>query len=307
MIDLDKLNVFLHAAETLNFSQTAQQLHVSQPTVSKYIGELEQTFNVKLFERKGSSMSLTNAGKTLMPWARHLLHQSIELEEMMMSLQGEAVGHLKIACSTAAGKYILPRLAARFRGYHPSVSISILTCTQEDVTLRLLEDEADLGVVSVEVDGERLECQRFFTDHLVLIAPEDHPWAKREMIEPEELLDVPMIMRESTSGTHRAMRLKLAEHDIALDDLNVFLEVGNAEAIVTAVSSNLGVSFVSKLAAVYALSWGAVVEVPVNGIKLKRELCMARCSIAKPNQAQEAFWSFIHHPENDDLFALAEV
>ena len=95
--------------------------------------------------------------------------------------------------------------------------------------------------------------------------------------------------------------------DIAVDDLKVFLEVGNAEAIVTAVSSNLGVSFVSKLAASYALSWGAVVEVPVNGIKLKRELCMARCSIVKPNQAQEAFWSFIHHPENDDLFALAEA
>jgi DNA-binding transcriptional LysR family regulator len=307
MIDLDKLNVFLHAAESLNFSHTAQQLHVSQPTVSKYISELEHEFNVTLFNRKRGGLQLTNTGKTLVPWARRLLHQSLELEEMMLSLQGEVAGHLKIACSTAAGKYILPRLAARFRRHHPGVQISILTCTQEDVALRLLEDEADLGVVSVEVGGEQMECQRFFTDHIVLIVSEDHPWAKREAIEPDELLDAPMIMREPTSGTRRALLLKLAEHDIGMDDLNVFLELGNAEAIVTAVSSNLGVSFVSKLAAAYALSWGAVVEVPVHDVTLQRQLCMARCCMVQPNRAQEAFWGFIHHPENDDLFALAEA
>lgn len=307
MLNLDKLNVFLYAAENLNFSHTAQQLHVSQPTVSKYISELEHEFNVTLFDRKGGGLQLTNAGKTLVPWTRHLLHQSIELEEMMLSLQGEVIGHLKIACSTTAGKYILPRLAARFRRHHPGVRIAILTCTQEDVALRLLEGEADLGVVSVEVGGARLECQRFFTDHIVLIVPEGHPWAERQAIEPEELLDAPLIMREPTAGTRRALLSALAAYDIGLDDLNVFLELGNAEAIVTAVSHNIGVSFVSKLAAAYALAWGAVVEVPVRGIKLQRQLCMARCCMAQPNRAQEAFWGFIHHPENDDLFALAEA
>ncbi len=70
MLDLNKINVFLHAAESLNFSHTAHQLHVSQPTVSKYIGDLEHEFNVTLFDRKGSGLQLTNAGKTLVPWAR---------------------------------------------------------------------------------------------------------------------------------------------------------------------------------------------------------------------------------------------
>ncbi len=218
----------------------------------------------------------------------------------MLSLPGEIVGHLKIACSTTAGKYILPRLAARFRRHHPGVHISILTCTQENVGLRLLENEADLGVVSVEMGGERLECQRFFTDHIVLIAPQGHPWTKREAIEPEDMLDAPLIMREPAAGTRRALLSALAAYDITLDDLNVFLEVGNAEAILTAVSYNTGVSFVSKLAAAYALSWGSVVEAPVRGIKLQRQLCMARCGMTQPNRAQEAFWGFIHHPENDD-------
>ncbi|MBE2198132.1 MAG: LysR family transcriptional regulator [Anaerolinea sp.] len=72
MLDLNKLNVFLHAAQTLNFSQTAQMLHISQPTVSKYVGELEREFDVILFDRDGGHLHLTNTGKTLLPWARQL-------------------------------------------------------------------------------------------------------------------------------------------------------------------------------------------------------------------------------------------
>jgi DNA-binding transcriptional LysR family regulator len=115
VIDLNKLNAFLHAAETLNFSTAAQQLHVSQSTISKYINALEHEFDVPLFERAPGGLQLTSAGKTLGPWARRLVHESLDLHGMMLSMSGEAVGQLQIACSTTAGKYILPQLAGRFR------------------------------------------------------------------------------------------------------------------------------------------------------------------------------------------------
>ena len=306
MLDLNKLNVFLHAAGSLNFSQTAQCLHISQPTVSKYIKELEQEFRVPLFDRAGGRPQLTNAGKTLLPRARQLVHQSLDLEELMSSLNTEIVGQLKIACSTTAGKYILPQLAARFRRHHPGVHIYIMACSQEQVTLRLLESEADLGVVSMEVGSEHLDCQGFFSDHIVLVVPAHHPWAKREFIEPAELLETPIILREPTSGTRRAMLSELATYDITLDDLDILMEVGNAEAIVAAVSSGLGVSFVSRRATAFALAWGTVAEVPVAGIELHWKLCMARYSLAAHSRVQEAFWGFIHDSANSDLFALAE-
>lgn len=306
MIDLDKLNAFLHAAETLNFSAAAQQLHVSQPTISKYVNALEHDFDVELFERTPSGLQLTSAGKTLVPWARRLVHESLDLHTMMLSMRGEAVGQLRIACSTTAGKYILPQLAGRFRHRHPGVMVSILSCTQEHVAARLLEGEADLGVLSVEVGVGQLECQEFFTDHIGLIVPGQHPWTGREQIEPGELIEEPFIMREPTSGTRRALLTALAKHDITLSDLDVFLEVGNAEAIVSAVTNGFGVSFVSRLSSTYARTWGCVVEVPVAGIELKRQLCMARCCRIPPNRAVEAFWGFVHSPTNDDLFKLAE-
>jgi DNA-binding transcriptional LysR family regulator len=227
--------------------------------------------------------------------------------EAMISMKEEIVGHLYIACSTTAGKYVLPQIAGRFRRHHPGVHISILTCTQGQVPINLMESEVDFGAMSVEFSSEQLECQELFIDHIIFIVPGKHPWAQRQSIEPAELLEVPFILREATSGTRRVLLSELAKYDIKLDDLDVFLELGNAEAIVTAVTYNLGVSFVSRLAAAHARICGFVVELPVNGIKLERRLCIARRSLTQPNRAQEAFWGFIHSPENDDLFAQSSL
>ena len=102
------------------------------------------------------------------------------------------------------------------------------------------------------------------------------------------------------------MLAELGMHDITLDDMNVFLEVGNAEAIVKAVEANYCVSFVSRLAAKWALDQGLVVEIPVNGIQLRRQIYMIRSEMYHASRAVEAFWSFIHFPTNADLLQIAE-
>jgi DNA-binding transcriptional LysR family regulator len=305
MIEPDQLNVFLRAAETLNFSETAKQLHVSQPTVSKRIQDLERGLKVTLFERSPGGLRLTDAGKTLQPWARKLIHQMHVLEDMMASLQTEVSGNLNIACSTTAGKYILPQLAARFRHRYPRIHVSILSCTSENVALRLLEGEAHLGVVSREISESGLESQEFFEDVITLTVPSDHPWVFRDTIKPEDLLGEPIIMREPTSGTRRVLLLELAKHDITLDDLNVFLELGNAEAIVRMVSEGYGISFVSTLAMACPLERGNVVNIPIEDFDLRRKIYMVRKSLDLPYRPQEAFWSFVHDPSNDDLYQLA--
>jgi DNA-binding transcriptional LysR family regulator len=101
------------------------------------------------------------------------------------------------------------------------------------------------------------------------------------------------------------MLTELVKHDITLDDLDIFLEVGNAEAIVETVAAGFGVSFVSRLAADCALKRQVVVEVPVADFDLRRKIFMVRRAIEAPNRAQEVFWSFIHDPANDDLLQLA--
>lgn len=306
-MDIEQLRIFLDAAKTSSFSETAQRFHVTQPTVSKRIRDLEQDLEVRLFNRSGAGLHLTEFGIAILPWAEHLLQEYRNFQDLVKSVQGEVTDHLHIACTTAAGKYILPQLASRFRRRHPHVQISILACTQEGALERLLEEEADLGVVSSEVGSDCLDCQYFFTDRIILIAPEDHRWANLQYIEPSDLLEEPMIMREPTSGTRRVLLSELATHDISYGDLNIFLEVGNAEAIVSTVGSGIGVAFVSRMAAAYAMAFECIVEVPVKGLDLRRKICMARRATAAPNRARDVFWGFIREPTNDDLYRLASL
>ena len=307
MIDLTKLQAFLYAAESLSFSEAAKQLHLSQPTISHHIKSLEQELGVELFARSGSSLKLTDAGRLLMSQAGKLLREANAVEQMMDSLQEKIVGQITIACSTTTGKYVLPQVAARFRKQHPGARISILACTQETVVPRLMKEEADLGVVSYEACGGEVECQEFFQDHIGLIVPADHSWAKRQQIEPAELLQVPFIMREPTSGTRKVMLTELGKHGIGLEEMDIFLEIGNAEAIVKTVEAGFGVSFVSRFAAGWALDKGTVVELPVAGFDLRRKLYMVRNKMQTTHRAVEAFWGFVHDPVNADVLRLAEA
>lgn len=306
MMDLTRLQIFIYAAENLSFSEAAKQLHITQPTISHHIKALERDLGIELFTRAGSALKLTEAGRLLLPGARKMVRQSYELEEMMASLQQQIVGQIRIACSTTTGKYVLPQFAARFHDRHPSVRISILSCTAEHVIPRLLEAEADLGVVSYDACEGEMECQEFFVDHIVLIAPANHPWTARPYIDAAELLETPFIIREPTAGTRRVMLTELGKHDIALDDMNIFLEVGNAEAIVKTVEAGYGMACISRLAAAWALAQGTIVELPVAGVDLRRKIYMIRRSIHAPNRAAEAFWGFVHNPANADLLRLAE-
>jgi DNA-binding transcriptional LysR family regulator len=307
MIDFQKLETFIYAAEYLSFSDAARHLNLTQPTVSYHIKMLEKELGVELFIwGGGSQLQLTEAGRMLFPCARRLLHQSNEIQDMISSYQDGIMGHLRFACSTTAGKYILPQLAARFCKRYPGIQVSILRCVSGDVARHLLDNEANLGIVSHETQDEHIEYQHFFDDSIALIVPKNHPWAKLEAIEPDDLLKQPMIMREPSSGTRRMLLSELAQHDIGLDDLNVFMEIGNAEAIVWAVAAGHAVSFVSTLAITFPLELGQVVKVPVSGVDLRRKIYMIRKSLEEPHRPQEAFWSFIRSPENTDLLKMAE-
>jgi DNA-binding transcriptional LysR family regulator len=306
MIDLTRLQVFLAAAETLSFSAAANRLHISQPTVSHHIKRLEEEIGSALFDRSGNEIALTSAGRLLVPHARKLLREAMGIQQMMNSMEDRVVGSLRIACSTTSGKYILPQFAGRFLNRHPGVTIRINRCTRTKVVPTLLGEEADLGVVSFDACGDDMDCQEFFTDHIILISPANQPWTAMDSIEPSDLLGVPLILDEPSSGTRRELLTELGKHDIDISDLHVFLEVGNAEAIVTTVERGFGLAFVPLTSAKWALERGSVVKIPVNGFDLHRRIFMVRKTLHAANRAMESFWAFVHDPSNQDLLSMVE-
>jgi len=305
MVDLLRIQTFLHAAENLNFSETARILHLTQPTVSHHIKNLEKELGVELFARHGATIKLTEAGRLLEPWARKMLRSAIEMRDIMESLKKGIAGNLSIACSTTAGKYVLPQLAARFAIRHPKIQIKLLRCSPETVIPNMLDGDANLGVISYEIRDKGMELQKFFLDSISVIVPQNHPFISRSKILPEDLIGEPIIMREESSGTRKIILSELAQHDISLEDLDIFMEVGNAEAIIRTVAAGYGISFVSKLATAPQLEKGNVVAVPIEGINLVRTIYMVRKRMEASNRPQDAFWSFVHDASNQDIIEMA--
>jgi DNA-binding transcriptional LysR family regulator len=301
MIDLTRLKAFIFSAETMSFSEASHLLQLSQPTISHHIKTLEKNLGVILFERRGNQLVLTEAGNLLLPWARKLIRQSNEIREMMMAVQDQAIGHLRIACSVASGKYVLPHLAMRFRERFPEVQVSILPCAPRDVTTRLIEDQANLALVSSEMVKQGFESQTLFTDTVRLIVPKDHPFTQQDTVIPGDLLKEKFIMREPGSGTRAVLMTELSKHDMTLDDLEVLFELGNAEGIVQSVAAGYGVSFVSELLARDLLDLDRIRMLDVEGLRLVRQVFMVRRTLQTPQRVTDAFWSFVHNPANQDL------
>lgn len=305
MLENHELNIFVNVAETLSFTEAAKRLHISQPAVSMQIGNLERRLNTRLFDRSGRNITTTEAADVLLPLAREMLNYSTHVEETMASLQGSLTGHLQIACSTAAGKYVLPRLIARFRERHSDVRVTVNVCSPDGAIERVCDGRSQLGILSSEAGCREVEYRHFFTDQVILIVPPHHPWAKRKNVNPHELIDQPFILREETAGTYKVMQAGLLEHGIRVHDLNVVMELGNAEAIESSVEAGIGSAFVSRLVAQRFIGTGHVAEVPVDGLCLERELNIIRSSRRAETRVQGTFWDFVHAPQNETLLQMA--
>jgi len=301
MLEVRELQVFLVAAETENFSETARRLDMSQPAVSAQIQALEEKLNMQLFDRIGRSIKLNDVGEAALPAVRKLLREAQSLEEMITSQQGTIYGLLAVGCSTAAGKYILPKIMARFMAEHPQVRVTCRVGPRNQALERLTAGEVDLAISSLRIPRRTVEYRHFADDLLVLIAPPTHPWAKAGQIAPDSLIEHPIILRESSSGTAITLNRELAVYDMNLEMLQTRLVLENTEAIVQAVCEGIGPAFVSQVAAVAALQAGLVATVPIAGLQLIQRLFMARPTDSRTSEVQQAFWDFTFAPENDDL------
>ncbi len=294
MLDAHQLNIFLIAAETLNFTQAAQILHMSQPSVSQHIKSLEQHFDMPLFERTGRQIHLSDAGEALVPLAREMVTQSVHIEEEMASLNGEVFGHLKVGCSTTPGKYVLPQLLARFHNQYPLVKVTCQVAPQAK-SIEMLCDGLVHFALSSHSHGQscaNAKFRLFMKDPVVLIAPLDHPWAKQGSITPTELLDANFILREEESGTFATVRDALSTVNFSIRDLNTLLTLGNAEAISLAVQEGLGVGFVSNTV-VAGMRQPDIAVIPVHGLNICRDIYIGRHVGRSTTVAQTAFWKMI--------------
>ncbi len=269
--------VFLEVAANLSFSKAAQVLFITQPAVSKHIKVLEDQYKVPLFERKGASILLTEAGTMLY---NHLLKASeiqrqIEFDLSTLSNISHASGHLRLGASTTIALYILPSILSNFQREFTDVDIQLVNRNSEYILNALLNHEVDLGIIEVENKLTTVSYQPFMSDEVIPVCSASSPLAGKRL-SLTELTKTPLALRERGSGTLNALLKALLPHGIKPSDLSVKIRLGGTEALKNFLLADQCLGFMPRPSILRALAEGDLVEVPIEGLKIQRDFFFIR-------------------------------
>ena len=227
-----RLKAFYSVAHNLSFTKASQELFVSQPAVTKHVRELESLYGVRLFDRKGNSISLTHAGEVLLEHCERILAAYRKLEYDMHLLNNEYAGELHLGASTTIAQYVLPPLLAAFTEKFPKLTVTLIDTNSRNIEKALQEHVIDLGMVEGVFRLPNLKYEPFLCDELVPVVSSTSPLASREEeLTLDEFRSIPLVLRERGSGTLDTIEMVLAEQGLKLSSLNVRMQLGSTEGI----------------------------------------------------------------------------
>lgn len=293
-MNLDYLRTYLELIKLGSFSAVARELSVSQPAVSFQIQKLEQDLGIRLIDRGRRKITMTDAGKRLLTFARAVEAERAHLLADLDRLRQEITGELNIAASTIPSGYLLPPILGEFLALHPAVTLQVVTRDSLSVISGLHDGTFDVGFCGIAPPQEKgLESFYIAQDEIVLIVFPDHPFAGRQEISFAELGGEPMIHREATSGTRKSLEGLLAKAGLGHSHLAAHLLLSTTQAIVAAVEARAGIAFVSNLSIEKSLKLGLVRQVKVKELELKRDFYCLYFRERMVSRLQQEFIAFI--------------
>jgi len=289
-----RLVVFRAVAEQLSFRKAAEELYLTQPAVSLQIKALEEDVGVQLFDRTGSHITLTAAGKVLLDYCEQVKTLLAQTEHAIAALSGEHSGELALGASTTIAQYVLPRLLGQFCREHPRVHPTLVSGNTEHIVEAVEKRKIALGFIEGPARSRDVKTEPFLEDELVLIASTAHEWAERSSVSCSEIASIPLLMRERGSGTRHVIELALERQGVKRNSMHIVMELDSTEAIKSAVEAGLGVGFVSRWAIAKDLRLGNTFKiVEVEGLSIKREFLVAHASGPEPQGLAIEFQRFV--------------
>ena len=263
-----QLEVFIAVAREGSFTVGAKRIHLSQPTLSQHILDLENELGKPLFDRRGRKIMLTEAGRVFLPHAAHIVAAAKDAHHAVIELDGISHGSLLVGASTTPGIYVLPGVVAAFQQHHPRVAITLSIGNSRVIEERIRAEELDIGVVGGHVLGPGERCvEAGLVDDLVLIVPRGHAWTRRPTITVRELAGERLLVREPGSATQHVMERAFQRANVSTGPT---MELNHTEAIKRCVVAGLGVAFVSVSAVRDELKSRQLAVVSVRGLRIRR-------------------------------------
>ncbi|HLR52394.1 MAG TPA: LysR substrate-binding domain-containing protein [Candidatus Avamphibacillus sp.] len=238
-MELRQLEYFMTVCKTLHFTQAAEELYISQPSLSQQIKKLEFEVGTPLFDRIGKKTALTEAGKILLAHSQRIFHELEQAEAAIRDLNGLERGNLTLGALLTCVNYLLPPAIVKFKQLYPNIELSVLGLKASEIHEKLHENELDLGIAFLPIIDEDLESIPLFTEELSLAVPLNHPFANRKEVEMEELKDAQMILLPESYFLRKLIDTYCLEIGLTLKPT---LEMTTMESLIQMVSEGVGVT-----------------------------------------------------------------
>ncbi|MDF2473509.1 MAG: hypothetical protein K0R21_1291 [Anaerocolumna sp.] len=262
---LRHIKIFVAVCDCESITAAAEKLYIAQPSVSLVIRELEDYYGVKLFDRISRKLYLTEPGKSLLNYARHIVSL---FEDMEKEIRNEnPTGILRIGASITIGQNLLPGYVKQFMGKYPHRKIQVMIHNSEEIEQSVLKNEIDFGLIEGITHSPQIHSEKFMEDELVLICSKNHPLASNDKVMPEMLSHYGFILREKGSGGRELFDSTMLTHNI---EINPIWESVSTRAIISAVSADIGLSVLPYLLVKKDLESGNIKTVKIEGIAFGR-------------------------------------
>lgn len=267
-MNLNQLKIFYLAAKQGSLSAAAETLCITQPAVTKGIQRLQEHYELKLFNRFGKKMALTDAGEVLYGIAESIFEMENRAEESLRDFQQRKRGYIRVLASESFGSYYLPFIIDRFSLMNPKVRVSMDTLPTELIVEKTATLSNDIGFISYPVPHKKLVSREILEDSYQIIVPPGHPFAAKSSIHPKDLAGQPLIVHEKGSAPRRSIDEYIRRHNITL---SIPLELSNNEAIKTAVEEGIGIAVITRRVVSKELRMGILKAIPLADPAMMRK------------------------------------
>jgi DNA-binding transcriptional LysR family regulator len=275
-MNLWQLKIFCKTVELKNFSKAGEAVHLTQPTISSHIKDLEDHFGCRLIDRLGKQVAPTKAGELLYTYAIRLTALLDEAESAINEFQGRIKGRLVMGGSTIPGGYILPKIIGAFTKHYKEVKVHLAVSDSEEIINRILTGEIEFGVVGASSASKSIIQEKLIDEELRLIVPQNHRWAARESVSLNMIKNEPFILRESGSGTLKTLLDSFLKKGVSIYDFNIVAEMGSTAAVCQGIKSGAGISILSSIAVQDEMGAGSLKALTIEGVDLKRSFFLAQ-------------------------------
>lgn len=263
---LRQLEVFTALCHSQNMTRAAEQLAMSQSAASSALKELEQQFDVQLFDRIGKRLQINERGRLLRPSAEALLEQAREVQSLLAG--NSTSSSLNVGATLTIGNYLAVNIMAKMMRQNPAAEVKLSVANTSQITAKVLNFELDIGLIEGETQHPDLDIIEWCDDQLTVFCAPDHPLAETGTLNEKQLKQTPWILREQGSGTRQAFDRAMQG---LLPSLTVAHELQHTEAIKRAVEANLGIGCLSKVTLEDAFNRGSLVPLVVKGRDFSRK------------------------------------